>query len=136
MRFRYSTIHFEHTEYDSLARVPLLLQNEDKQSTVLGVVDSGSTLNILPYSVEIELGAIWNPTRATLRLSGNLGGLLAYPLALTATIGEYPPARLLFAWVQNNDVPILLGQTNFFQEFEVRFYRWKMEFEVLPKSEE
>ena len=33
-----------------------------------------------------------------------------------------------------DSLPLLLGQTNFFMEFDVHFYRSRLEFEVEPKS--
>jgi hypothetical protein len=58
----------------------------------------------------------------------------AMPIFVTAQVGEFAPVRLAFAWVRSNNVPLILGQTNFFMEFEVSFYRSKLEFEVQPKS--
>ncbi|CDM93534.1 hypothetical protein SPLC1_S050450 [Arthrospira platensis C1] len=40
---------------------------------------------------------------------------------------------MVFAWTKNLDTSLILGQTNFFMEFEVCFYRSRMEFEVKPK---
>jgi len=54
------------------------------------------------------------------------------PLFVMAQVGEYAPVRLAFAWAKSNDVPLILGQTNFFVEFEVCFYRPALEFEVKP----
>lgn len=54
---------------------------------------------------------------------------------VTAWVGEFEPVRLAFAWVKGKDVPLILGQTNFFMEFNVCFYRSKLEFEVMPKSQ-
>ena len=51
-----------------------------------------------------------------------------------AKIGDFAPVRLVFAWVKK-EVPLILGQTNFFLEFDVYFYRSKLEFEIMPKSE-
>jgi hypothetical protein len=51
-----------------------------------------------------------------------------------AEIGEFGPTELVFAWVRSPNVPLILGQTNFFLEFDVCFYRSKLEFEVNPKS--
>jgi hypothetical protein len=55
------------------------------------------------------------------------------PLFLVAQVGEFPPVRLAFAWVQTNGVPLVPGQTNSFTEFDVSSYRSKLEFEVKPK---
>jgi hypothetical protein len=96
-------------------------------------VDSGATVNVLPYEVGIRLGATWDDRKAVIRLAGNLGNLNAMPLFVTAQVGEFAPVRLAFAWVQSN-VPLILGQTNFFMQFDVYFYRSKLEFEVKPKS--
>lgn len=35
---------------------------------------------------------------------------------------------------KTNNAPLILGQTNFFMEFEVCFYRFKLEFELKPRS--
>ena len=48
-------------------------------------------------------------------------------------IGNLPAVKLAFAWVQRSGLPVILGQTNFFLEFDV-FYRSRLEFEVRPKS--
>ena len=51
-----------------------------------------------------------------------------------AEIGDFAPVRLAFAWVQSPNAPLILGQTNFFMEFEVCFYRSSLEFEGKPRS--
>ena len=56
------------------------------------------------------------------------------PVFLIAEITDFAPVRLAFAWVQSPDAPLILGQINFFMEFEVCFYRSSLEFEVMPKS--
>jgi hypothetical protein len=134
MRFRYSTTAPSQDEFDSLPRLPLTLRSDDHSVDVVGLVDSGATVNVLPYQVGIELGAIWDDRKANLRLAGNLGNTGAMPWFAIAHIGEFTPVRLVFAWVRHNNVPLILGQTNFFLEFDVCFYRSKLEFEVNPKS--
>ncbi|NER98249.1 MAG: hypothetical protein F6J86_31225 [Symploca sp. SIO1B1] len=42
---------------------------------------------------------------------------------------------LAFAWTSSLKAPLILGQTNCFMEFDVCFYRSKMEFEIKPKSQ-
>jgi hypothetical protein len=134
MRFKYSTTDPSQDEFDSLPRLPLVLQYDRQTVEVVGLVDSGSTVNVLPYEVGIRLGATWDDRKATIRLAGTLGDLNAMPLFVTAQVGEYGPVHLAFAWAKSNDVPLILGQTNFFMEFDVCFYRSKLEFDVKPKS--
>ncbi|MGD1910473.1 MAG: hypothetical protein ACFB2X_06365 [Rivularia sp. (in: cyanobacteria)] len=57
------------------------------------------------------------------------------PLFATARIGNFTPVQLAFAWVKSANTPLILGQTNFFLEFDVCFYRSKLEFEINPKQE-
>jgi hypothetical protein len=40
---------------------------------------------------------------------------------------------LAFAWVKSDQVPLILGQMNFFNEFQVCFERYNLEFEIIPK---
>jgi hypothetical protein len=101
---------------------------------VVGLIDSGATVSILPYDPGIRLGAVWDDGKAVLRLAGSLGSTIAMPLFATAAVGDLPTVRLAFAWVKRNDVPVILGQTNFFMEFDVCFYRSKLAFEVSPRS--
>ena len=56
------------------------------------------------------------------------------PFFVVATIGDFAPVRLAFAWVNYANAPLILGQTNFFMEFDVHFYRSRLEFEIEPKS--
>lgn len=100
----------------------------------MGLVDSGATISVLPYEVGLQLGGRWDERKANLQLAGNLGRSQAMPFFVTATIGDFVPVRLAFAWVNAANVPLILGQTNFFMEFDVHFYRSRLEFEIEPKS--
>ena len=97
-------------------------------------MDSGATVNVLPYELGLELGFVWDERKAVIQLAGNLGNQLAIPITATAQIGDFAPTELVFAWAQSLNVPLILGQTNFFLEFDVCFYRSKSEFEVNVKS--
>ena len=97
-------------------------------------MDSGATVDVLPYELGLELGGIWDERRAIIQLAGNLSNQPAMPFSATVEIGDFAPTQLVFAWVRSPNVPLILGQTNFFLEFDVCFYRSRSEFEVNPKS--
>jgi hypothetical protein len=97
-------------------------------------VDSGATVNVLPYELVLGLGGVWDDRRAIIQLAGNLSNQPAMPFAAVAQVGEFLPVELLLAWVKRPNTPLILGQTNFFLEFDVCFYRSNMEFEVKTKS--
>ncbi|TRU46415.1 MAG: hypothetical protein EWV49_17045 [Microcystis aeruginosa Ma_QC_Ch_20071001_S25] len=46
-------------------------------------------------------------------------------------IGNLEPVRLAFAWAQVSQVPLILGQTNFFREFDVCFQRSRCTIEII-----
>lgn len=135
MRFKYSIADPSQDEFDSLPRLPLTLLSGDQRADVVGLVDSAAMVNVLPYQIGVLLGATWDDRKATIQLAGSLGKLSAMPLLVTAQVGSFNPIRLAFAWVKINDVPVILGQTNFFMEFDVCFYRSQYEFEVKPRSQ-
>jgi hypothetical protein len=134
MRFQYSTTSSTQNEFDSLPRLPLLLHREERRIEGVGLVDSGATVNVLPYELGLQLGGVWDDRRAIIQLAGNLSNQPAMPFSALVEIGEFPTTELVFAWVKSPNAPLILGQTNFFLEFDVCFYRSKLEFEVKLKS--
>lgn len=134
MRFRYSTTSTTQNEFDSLPRLPLLLRRGSQTVETAGLVDSGATVSVLPYELGLELGGIWDERSAIIQLAGNLSNQPAMPFSATVEIGDFAPTQLVFAWVRSLNVPLILGQTNFFLEFDVCFYRSRSEFEVNPKA--
>ena len=134
MRFKYSTTSSDQNQFDSLPRVPLVLRREQYSIEANGLVDSGATVNVLPYELGLLLGGIWDERKAVIQLAGNLSSQRAIPFFATTEVGEFAPVRLVFAWVSSPNVPLILGQTNFFLEFDVCFYRAKLEFEIKPQS--
>lgn len=134
MRFHYSTTDPSQNEFDSLPRVPIILRREGRTVESLGLLDSGATINVMPYELGLQLGAIWEDNKAIIQLAGNLSNQPAMPFFAMTQVGDIPATQLAFAWARSSNVPLILGQTNFFMEFDVCFYRSKMEFEVKPKS--
>jgi hypothetical protein len=132
---------FDYVEADAtlgpasaLPYAPLILQYADWEIRVSGLVDSGATLNVLPYDVGLQLGAVWDRQTVPVQLAGNLADVDARALLVTGRIGPFAPVRLAFAWTRSNRIPIILGQINFFMEFDVRFCRWQSYFEVWPRE--
>ena len=114
--------------------LPIALIYQDRSVKVSGLLDTGAMVNVLPYRIGIELGAVWEQQTTVLRLTGNLAQLEARALLVSAAVGKFEPVKLAFAWTQATDVPLLLGQINFFMEFDVCFYRSRLTFEIRPKA--
>ena len=114
--------------------LPIGLTYQSRSVTVPGLLDTGAMVNVLPYQVGIDLGALWEQQTTTLRLTGNLAQFEARGLLVSAAVGQLAPVRLAFAWTRATNVPVLLGHVNFFMEFDVCFYRSQLAFEVRPKE--
>ena len=115
---------------DALPFLPLKLSRENKTAEVLGLVDSGATINVLPYQLGLKLGAVWENQMKLSQLAGNLGNYESRGLILTAQIADFELVKLAFAWTKAENVPVILGQTNFFSLFDVCFFRQDDEFEI------
>jgi hypothetical protein len=115
--------------------LPLTLTYQEHSLTVSGLLDTGAMVNVLPYQVGVDLGAVWEQQTTALRLTGNLAQFEARGLLVSAVVGQFAPVRLAFAWTRATNVPVLLGQVNFFMEFDVCFYRSQLAFELRPKEE-
>jgi len=108
----------------------LKLSRGDETTDVWGLVDSGATINVLPYQTGLKLGAVWENQMPLFQLGGNLANYEARGLILTAEIDGFRSVNLAFGWTKAENVPVILGQTNFFSLFDVCFLRQDNEFEI------
>lgn len=97
---------------------------------VSGLLDTGAAVNVLPYSSGIELGLDWDQQTTRVQLSGNLSIVDARAIVVSAIVGSFAPVRLAFAWAKGDSLPVILGQINFFLEFDVCFFRARGVFQV------
>ncbi len=135
MRFNYSTTHPSQDEFDSMPRIPLVLEAEGRQVEVSALVDSGAMLNVMPFDVGSALGMEWDEDEAKVNLGGIVRGSGAMPVLVSVQIGDYEPVEMISAWTKRKDVPLILGQINFFNEFRVCFERYNLEFEITPRPQ-
>ena len=124
-------IEFPFADDEALPKIPVTLSYENIPVSANALLDSGSTVNLLPYDIGLQLGAIWDKQTVRLPLAGNLARVEARGLFLHIQIGDLEPVRLAFAWVQDSQVPLILGQTNFFREFDVCFQRSRSIIEII-----
>lgn len=63
---------------DSLGRflvmpyIPLMLTLGDRSVDVMALLDTGASVNVLPFEIGLQLGAVWEEQTVTIPLSGNL----------------------------------------------------------------
>lgn len=135
----HSPIQFPYVQRDPLARatglapmLPITLQGNGSVD-VQGLLDTGASVNVLPHQIGLDLGAVWDQQTHLIPLTGNLSQYEARVLFLTGIVWTFPPVKLAFAWTKADHVPLLLGQVNFFMEFNVCFFRSQGHFEIQPK---
>ncbi|MEG3880830.1 hypothetical protein QT972_26050 [Microcoleus sp. herbarium7] len=133
-------VRFAFTEVDpslgalsTLPYLPIVLTYQNQSLRVSGLLDTGSSVNVLPYEMGLRLGAVWERQRLSVPLGGNLSKFEARAVVMTANVEQFPPVDLAFAWTQDRNAPLILGHMNFFLAFDVCFYRSELAFEVSPK---
>ena len=114
--------------------LPFNLSSPNNSISVSGLLDTGASVNVLPYEIGLQLGLNWDNYNTSVTLAGNLANFPAKGVILSATIDPFVPITLVFAWTQAKNIPLLLGRINFFQEFDVCFYGSQLAFELALKS--
>jgi hypothetical protein len=110
--------------------LPITLHYREHKREASGLLDTGADVNVLPYQLGLELGGVWDNQRTSIQLSGNLANYSARGIILEASVANFPSVKLAFAWTQAENVPLILGQVNFFSEFDVCFFRSRSSFEI------
>jgi len=132
-RFPYKIIDSSLGMVDRMPYLPLTLSLNGQSLNAEGLLDTGASVNVLPYELGLQLGLIWEDERLSVLLAGNLARFEARAVVVDAQVSSFSTINLAFAWTQAPNVPLILGQANFFFEFDVCFFRARSEFEVCPK---
>ena len=135
LRLPYTTVSDARGEVDLRPLLSLALSYGDLAIRASGLLDTGADVNVLPYPLGIQLGIEWENQEPVLPPSGNLSRYEARGIVVNATVGSFAPVRLAFAWTRAEQVPLILGQMNFFLAFEVCFFRLRGLFEIQPNPE-
>ncbi len=133
-RFPYVQVDPSLGAASALPYMPITLTYGQNEIAASALVDSGAALNVLPYNIGVQLGAVWEQQTVPVQLSGNLAASEARALLLIGRVADFRPVRLAFGWSRSNHVPVILGQVNFFMEFDVLFRRSQLLFEIRSKG--
>ena len=63
MKLKYSLSNPSQNEFDSLPWLDFSLGYKRKRINVTGLVDSGATVNVLPYEIGVRLGVKWDDSK-------------------------------------------------------------------------
>jgi hypothetical protein len=134
---RFPYLSTDNSPASLMPRLPMVMTLGGRSLEVVGLLDTGAAVNVLPYPIGLELGAVWNDQTTPIALVGSLGQFEARALVVMAAhpqINPNGPVRQVFAWTQAENAPLIFGQMNFFLEFDVCFYRSQSMFDVRLKN--
>ena len=134
LRFPYIEVRNRIGEASSKPLLPITLQHEGQEYATTGLLDSGADINVLPFHIGLALGVVWEEQNISLSLAGNLADVESRGIVVEGTVADVWHGDLAFAWTSSRKVPLILGHVNFFESFDVCFYRTMMYFELTPTS--
>lgn len=133
-KFPYKIIDGSLGMVDRMPYLPLKLSLNEQSLNAEGLLDTGASVNVLPYYLGTQLGLIWENETLSILLTGNLARFESRAVVVEAQVIPFPMVNLAFAWTQVPNTPLILGQANFSFEFDVCFSCARSEFEVCPKQ--
>ena len=113
-----------------MAWLPFQLHINRNSTDVIGLLDTGATVNVLPFQIGLALGFEWLSVKSTIQLTGGLGSIESRPVVANALIGNFQEVQLAFARCKSPEVPLILGNVNFFDCFRFNLIRPENRFEL------
>ncbi len=118
-------------EMGKMPIIPIRFLDNNKAIEELALLDSGAAVSILPYRMGLALKQDWNnPKLYEARLGGVFRHLTGKFVKVSLQIGQLEPRDVAFVWMESENVPLILGNGNFFQIFDVCFSRLNNEISV------
>jgi hypothetical protein len=90
LRFTFTEVDPSLGALSMLPYLPLTLTYQSQSLNVSGLLDTGSSVNVLPYEMGLALGAVWENQRLSLPLGGNLARFEARALVVTLLSNSLP----------------------------------------------
>ncbi|NEQ21910.1 MAG: hypothetical protein F6K28_22455, partial [Microcoleus sp. SIO2G3] len=73
--------------------LPFTLLHQQASVTVSGLLDTGASVNVLPYLMGVELGYEWERQTTALSLTGNLAQYEARVVLAQVVVGQFEPVQ-------------------------------------------
>ena len=89
-----STIELPFSDDEALPTIPIAVSHAGFSVSANALLDTGSTVNLLPYDIGLQLGAIWEEQTVRLPLAGNLARVEARGLFVHIQIENLEPVAL------------------------------------------
>jgi hypothetical protein len=89
VRFAYADPAASHGAGNLLAYLPVTLSHETHVLAVVGLLDTGSTVNVLPYPLGLQLGLVWEQQTTRVHLTGSLARLPARGVIVSGQLASF-----------------------------------------------
>ena len=96
-RFPYKIIDSSLGMVDRMPYLPLTLSLDGQSLNTEGLLDTGASVNVLPYELGLQLGLIWENETLSVVLAGNLARFEARAVVVDAQVSSFPTVDLAFA---------------------------------------
>ena len=96
-RFRFAIADSTLGNASLLPFLPLTISLGGGAVQASGLLDTGASVNVLPFAIGEELGAVWEEQIVPIRLTGNLAHHEARVLVVSTVVATFDPVRLAFA---------------------------------------
>jgi hypothetical protein len=85
-RFPYKIIDSSLGMVDRMPYLPLMLSLNGQSLNTEGLLDTGASVNVLPYELGLQLGLIWESETLSVLLAGNLARFEARAVVVNAQV--------------------------------------------------
>lgn len=85
--------------------IPLRLEHGVSEINTEALIDSGASVNVMPY----QIGLDWNACPVGTSLAGNLSAKETRLVVVQAFIADLSKVKLGFVWVKSDHSRLLLG---------------------------
>jgi len=114
--------------------LPICLFGRGMPIEAYGLVDSVRRQTFCPYGVGVNLGLNWSKGISCGPIKGAFACDQSRAANVLCKVGQFKSVNLIFAWVDSDDVPLILGQTDFFLFYNVCFFASEKAFEITLKN--
>ena len=76
--------------------IPITLTKNERVLAASGLLDTGAAVNVMPYTLGVSLGLVWENETPGPALGGNLSATETRMVIVSCTVGAFAPVPLVF----------------------------------------
>ena len=120
--------------YSIMPIIPIRLEHDRFSILTDALIDSGASVNVMPFQLGLELGFEWESCPVGTNLVGSLSEVETRLVVVQAFVADLRKIQLGFVWVKSNRSRVLLGQNNFFKHYSICFSRTTLKIQLAEEA--